>query len=127
MNLLDARAKLAAVLAPVDDDDPTVLVNLVDAIQPPALMLGWGEPWLTPDTACLRTGRLVISCVAGRLVPGAGVEVLEQLVDSTLTRLGADGGPWPLDGVSGPRVFTIGNINYLAARITLRVPIQGGP
>jgi hypothetical protein len=124
MNILDARAKLGAALAPVDETDPTVLVNLVDALEPPALMLGWGEPWLTPETACLRTGRLVVTCVAGRLVPGAGVETLEQLVDYTLRRLAADGGAWPLDTVGGPRVFTIANINYLAARITLRVPIQ---
>lgn len=126
MNLLDARSKLAAVLAPVDDADPDVLVDLVDSIEPPALMLGWGEPWLTPETACLRTGRLVITCVASRLVPGAGVEQLESLVDYTLGRLAADGGAWPLDTVSGPRVFTIGNVNYLAARITLRCPITGG-
>lgn len=126
MNLLDARSKLAAVLAPIDDDDPVVLAELVDQLEPPALMIGWGEPWLTPETACLRTGRLVITCVAGRLVPGSGVETLEQLVESTLGRLAVDGGPWPLDTVSGPRVFTIGNVNYLAARITLRVPITGG-
>jgi len=126
MNLLDARAKLEAALAPVDDDDPMVLVDLVDSIEPPALMLGWGEPWLTPDTACIRTGRLVVTCVAGRLVPGSGIETLEQLVDYTLARLATDGGAWPLDAVSGPRVFVVGNINYLAARVTLRVPITGG-
>lgn len=127
MNLLDARAKLAAVLAPVDDTDPSVLVDLVDALEPPALMLGWGEPWLSPQTACLRTGRIVVTCVAGRLVPGAGIESLEMLVEHTLDRLGRDGSPWPLDNVSGPRAFTIGKIVYLAARVTLRVPITGGP
>ena len=63
---------------------------------------------------------------AGRLVPGAGVATLEELVHTTLGRLRADGGPWPLDTVSGPRVFTVGGINYLAARITVRVPITGG-
>lgn len=126
MNLLDARAKLGVVLAPVLDDDPMLLVDLVDSIEPPALMLGWGEPWLEPETACLRLGRLVVTCVAGRLVPGAGVELLEELVSSTLDRLAVDAGPWPLDSVSGPRVFTVGNVNYLAARITLRVPITGG-
>lgn len=126
MNLLDARSKLAAALAPATDTDPEVLVDLVDAIEPPALMLGWGEPWLTPDTACLQTGRLVTTCVAGRLVPGAGIEMLESLVHYTLDRLALDGGAWPLDTVSGPRVFTVGNINYLAARVTLRVPITGG-
>lgn len=129
MNLLDAREKLGAALAPLADDDPTVLTDLVDSLEPPALMLGWGEPWLSPDTACLRTGLLVVTCVAGRLVPGAGIAQLELLVDYTLGRLLADParGAWPLDGVSGPRVFTIGNVNYLAARITLRVPITGGP
>ena len=126
-SILDARSKLAAALAPIEDGDPEVLVDLVDSIEPPALMIGWGEPWLTPDTACLRTGRLVTTAVASRLVPGAGVETLEHLVDYTLRRLAEDGGPWPLDSVGGPRVFTIGNVNYLAARITLRVPITGGP
>jgi hypothetical protein len=127
VNLLDARAKLAAALAPIEDSDPTVLVDLVDALEPPALMLGWGEPWLLPQTACLRTGRLVVTAVAGRLVPGAGIESLEQLVEYTLDTLRADAGQWALDTVSGPRVFTLSNINYLAARITLRVPITGGP
>jgi hypothetical protein len=127
VNVLDARAKLAAVLAPAADGDPEVLVDLVDSLNPPALMLGWGEPWLTPETACLRTGRLVTTCVAGRLVPGSGIEVLEELVDYTLGRLAADSGAWPLDTISGPRQFTVGNVNYLAARITLRVPILGGP
>lgn len=127
MNLLDARSKLAAALAPLDDTDPTVLVDLVDSLEPPALMIGWGEPWLEPQTACLRQGRLVVTAVAGRLQPGAGIESLENLVDYTLTSLAADGGAWPLDSVSGPRVFTLGKVNYLAARITLRVPITGGP
>lgn len=125
-SLLDARDKLGAVLAPLEDTDPDLHLELVDSLEPPCLMLGWGEPWLTPDTACLSTGRLVVTCVAGRLVPGEGVATLEELVHTTLGRLRADGGAWPLDNVSGPRVFTIGGVNYLAARITVRVPITGG-
>lgn len=122
----DARAMLAAVLAPAADGDPMVLVDLVDALEPPALMLGWGEPWLVPETHCLRTGRLTIIAVAGRLVPGAGVEMLEDLVEYTLGRLAVDPNPWPLDSVGAPRVFPIGGLNYLAARVTVRVPITGG-
>jgi len=124
--LVDARVKLAAALAPVADGDPAVLVDLVDALEPPALMIGWGEPWLVPDTACLRTGRLTVIAVAGRLVPGAGVATLESLVDYTLGRLAGDVDPWPLDQVGAPRVFPIGGVSYLAARLTLRVPITGG-
>jgi len=125
VNLLDAREKLAAALAPIEDTDPSVLLSLVDALEPPALMLGWGEPWLTPDTVCFQTGRMVVTAVAGRLEPGAGIETLEQLIVYTLARLRADAGAWPLDAVSGPRLFVVGKTNYLAARITLRVPIQG--
>lgn len=131
MNLAEARAKLAAVLAPVADTDPDVLVSLVDTIEPPALMIGWGDPWLEPDTACLCRGRLVITAVAGRLVPGEGVAKLEELVAYTLGRLKADTGAWPLDSVSGPRVFTIGGrpdaktkTTYLAVRVTVRVTVS---
>lgn len=124
MNLLEARAKLAAVLAPVADSDPTVLVSLVDTIEPPALMLGWGDPWLEPDTSCLTQGRMVITAVASRLVPGEGVAQLERLVAFTLDRLAAEGTTWPLDSVSGPRVIAMAKTNYLAARIQVRVRIH---
>jgi hypothetical protein len=127
MNLLDARSKLAAAIAPVNTGDPVVLDNLVDQLAPPVLMLGWGEPWLQPQTVCLYQGRLVVTCVAGRLEPGAGIAKLEELVAYTLARLATSGGAWPLDSVSGPRSFIVGKVSYLAARITLRVPIQGGP
>lgn len=127
MNLSDARSKLAAALAPVEDTDPVVLVDLVDQLEPPALMIGWAQPWLTPQTQCLRQGRLTVTCVAARLVPGSGIETLEDLVSYTLDRLAVSEDPMPWDEVGAPRVFTIGNINYLAARIVLRVPITGGP
>jgi hypothetical protein len=124
MRLDEARAKLAAVLVPIEDTDPSVLVSLVDSIEPPALMLGWGDPWLEPDTACLTRGRLVITAVASRLMPGEGVAKLEELVTYTLSRLRADSGAWPLDSVSGPRVFVIAKTTYLAARITVRAAIS---
>ena len=122
--LLDARSKLAAALAPVEDDDPTVLTDLVDSITPPALMLGWAEPWLTPDTGCWYSGRIVVTAVAARLVPGAGIATLEELVAYTLSRLRTyNGGAWPLESVGGPRVFVIAKTSYLAARLTFRVKV----
>jgi hypothetical protein len=124
VNITEARTKLAAVLAPVADTDPDVLVSLVDTIEPPALMLGWGEPWLEPATVCFATGRMVITCVAARLSPGDGVAQLEDLVAHTLGRLAADSGAWPLVDVSGPRVFVIGKTTYLAARVTVRVTVN---
>jgi len=121
MNIHDARTKLAAALAPVDDDDPTVLVNLVDAIDPPALMIGWGRPWMVPNTACLFDARIAVTAVAARLVPGAGVEALEQLVAYTITRLGADEHAWPIVDVDEPRVFTIAQTTYIGVRISIRL------
>lgn len=123
MNLIEARAKLAATLAPIDSGDPTVLTSLVDAIQPPALMIGWGEPWLEPDTACFARGRVVVTAVASRLMPGEGVAQLESLVRFVLDRVQADTTKWALESVTGPRVFTIASTTYLATRITLRIAI----
>jgi len=124
MDLLDARAKLGAALAPVAETDPNVHVNLVESVSPPALMIGWGDPWLTPDTSCLRTGRLVITAVAARLQPGEGISDLEGLVTYVLGKLAGDSNKWPLDSVSGPRIFTIAKTTYLAARITVRVVVN---
>jgi hypothetical protein len=124
MNLADARAKLGAALAPTADGDPDVLLSLVDSIEPPALMIGWGDPWLEPGTSCFQNGRMVVTAVAGRLVPGEGVAKLEDLVSYVLARLRADGAAWPLDSVSGPRVFVMAKTSYLAARITVRTTIH---
>ena len=104
MNITEARIKLAAVLAPVADGDPAVLVSLVDAIEPPALMIGWAEPWLEPDTSCFMRGRLAITAVAARLMPGEGVAKLEELVAYVLDRLRADTAPWPLIEVDTPTI-----------------------
>lgn len=123
MNLADTRVKLAAVLGPVAAGDPDVLTSLVDSIEPPALMVGWGDPWMEPDTSCMTVARLTVTAVAARLVPGEGVAKLEDLVAYVLGRLKSDPGAWPLDSVTGPRVFTMARTNYLAARITVRVRI----
>lgn len=119
----EARAKLGAVLAPIASGDPTVLTSLSDTIEPPALMLGWGEPMLEADTRCITTGRLVVTCVAGRIAPGEGLTKLEDLVTYVLDRIRNDPGRWPLQDVSGPRVFTMAKTNYLAARVTVRCTI----
>jgi hypothetical protein len=94
VNLLEAREKLAAALSPIAETDPTVLVSLVDAIEPPALMLGWADPWLRPETGCFALGRIQVIAVGARLMPGEGVAVLESLVDYTLTRVAVEPENW---------------------------------
>jgi hypothetical protein len=123
VNLTEAREKLAAVLAPVADADPDVLVSLVDSIEPPALMIGWGDPMLESDTSCFMKGRLVITAVASRLMPGAGVAKTEDLIAYVRRRLQADTGAWPIDSVTGPRRIDMAKTTYIAVHITVRVPI----
>ena len=40
----DVRAAAAAALEPADSTDPPVLVDFVDSISPPVLMLEWADP-----------------------------------------------------------------------------------
>lgn len=127
ISLLDVRAKAAAALAPLSDTDPEVLSNLVDSLEPPALMITWGDPWLEPNgQAPASWARLVIVAVAGRLEPGAGVEKLEELVAYTVGRFVADRGAWPPATTSAPRAFELGGVRYLSAEITYRIAVAYG-
>jgi hypothetical protein len=129
MTLEALRDAAADALAPVDDTDPTVLVDVVDSLTPPALMLIWGDPWLQPGLGqrptmgpCVWEARLQVLAVAGRLEPGPGIRTLEQLVTYVVDRMKADTYTWRLDSVSGPRVIDIGNLAWLGARVTYLVP-----
>lgn len=128
LTLAEVRTIAAGALAPgPDDPDVEVLVNLVDSITPPALMVGWGDPWIAAEPATMgRTlfrARLVLWVIAGRLEPGPGVEVLETLVAYAMDRLSATPYPWGLPAVSAPRVFPIGNLDYLGSQVAYLVPV----
>jgi hypothetical protein len=127
LTITNARTSVAEALAPVTDGDPAVLTSLVDSLDPPALMVGWDDPWLEPAGTCRFTGRLVVWCVAARLEPGEGVADLERLVSYAIGRLQADSYSWGLPSVTAPRVFTIGAIDYLAARISFGPPVTTNP
>lgn len=123
------RATVADVLWPATDDDPYVFADVVDSLEPPALVVDQGDPWLTPGQQqittfgpCLYTARLHIICIAGRLEPGAGVDVLEQLEKYVLERMRADTYQWPLEQISGRGQYDLAGVTYLAATITYLVP-----
>jgi len=127
----DLRDAAAAVLAPATDTDPVVLVDRVDSLTPPALMLDWADPWLEPGTGpgtptmggCMWTAQLLVVCVGARLEPGPGVAICEQLVGYTIDRLEADPAyTWPIDTVAAPRQHDISGVTYLAAFVQYRVP-----
>lgn len=130
LRLIDVRARAALALAPELDGDPAVFVTWVDMPDPPALMVGWDDPWLDPGVQgqrvmgpCEWDARLAVVCVGSRVEPGPGIEMLEQLVTYTITRLKADAYPWPVATVQAPREMTFGGIPYLAARVGYRVPV----
>jgi hypothetical protein len=125
LKLADVRARAAAALEPAADGDPDVHMDVVDAVQPPALMLFWDDPWLEPKTisTCLWDASMVVLCIASRVEPGPGVAKLEELVAYTVARLIADTYTWPAATLQAPRVFTIGNVPLLGARIIYRVPV----
>lgn len=124
LGLSDVRARAAAALAPASDGDPIVLVDVVDSLSPPALMLAWGDPWLTPHA--LRgyfEATLEVLAIASRVEPGPGIQALESLVAFTITRLREDGYPWPQASSQAPRIFEIAGVPYLGARVVFRVPV----
>lgn len=128
LHLTAVRDAAAAALAPVDDDDPMVFGDAVDALVPPALLLDWADPWIEPAHtigsigACQWTARLQVICIAGRTDLGAGQDVLEQLVALTVARLEADPYTWTLENVSAPLTRDLAGISYLAANVVYAVP-----
>jgi hypothetical protein len=120
--LVDLRAKVAAALAPVADTDPAVLVALVDAVQPPALMLG-PVSGRAARSSCLFEVAGVVTAIAARLEPGAGMDTLDTLVAYVLERFAA-AAEWAVESWSEARVFTVGGIVYLGSRITFTALVE---
>jgi hypothetical protein len=134
----EVRARAAVALAPAAETDPDVHAVVVDAVHPPALILTWDDPWLTLQTVGGRTlgmasarlweARFMVLAIGPRVEPGVGYEQLEALIPYVIDRFAADAYAWPSATLQAPRVFNIGNVPYLGARLTFQVPvtIEGG-
>lgn len=122
--LAEVRPALAVVLAPEADGDAPVHIDYPDALDPPCLLVLWGDPWLDQPRAlgsCVLDSHVDVLCVAGRVEPGAGVEVLEDLVAGVVARV-RDAGGYALTTVGTPREYIVAGVNYLGARVAYRVP-----
>jgi hypothetical protein len=120
-SLIDARAKLKALLLPQVDTDPDVHDAPVDAVVTPALIIGWRVPMLDHFANCTAQANLFVMIVAERLEMASGYETIEdqyQRIEQTLRAAG-----WAIDGDSGPGAAEIGKTLYLACRVDVRVPI----
>jgi hypothetical protein len=105
-----------------------VLVDVVDALYPPVIMLEWADPWMQARAgaasmaACLFTAHLRVRCVGSRNEPGPGIRAIEQLVTHVLARMRADAYSWSLESFAAPRAFVIGQVTYLAGDVLYAVP-----
>jgi hypothetical protein len=124
----DVRDTAAAALAPVADTDPDVFADVVEAVVPPALLIEWDDPWLEAGAGlptmgpCLYTARLRVVLVAGRLEPGPGYDMLDELVIYVLSRMRSDSTQWTLDQVTAPLQRDLAGVTYLAANVNYTVP-----
>lgn len=131
LTLGDVRARAALALAPTVPGDPTVFESLVDALDPPALVLLWGTPWVEPRSMVSgmseRRGywqaNLAVWMFAGRLEPAPGTEELERLLGYTFQRLATDSYTWPVPTSTPPRWTNVGGVRYLAASLEYHVPV----
>jgi hypothetical protein len=129
LRLEEVRAAAAAALEPAADSDPEVLLDVVDALHPPALLLLWTDPFLEAQSVGMGNGyglweaRFEVLAVASRVEPGPGMTRLEELVSFTIGRLTQDENAWPPDSFYAPRRFDIGGVPYLGARMVFRVPV----
>ena len=129
--LTEVRARAAEALAPATDYDPEVHVDVVDSLTPPALVLMWDDPWLSVQTfgpMAQYEAQFTVLAIASRIEPGPGITTLEKLAVYTISRLMGDDYQWPQASSQAPRLFEIGGLPYLGARITYRVPVsvEGG-
>jgi hypothetical protein len=121
MVLAALRSTVAAALAPSAADDWNTQPGPVDAIEPPAYLLMWSDPWLVPATHCTQTARLEVIVVAARVDVDGGHGILEDLVEHAYGALTTIRMP-PVT-TARPAPFDVGGVAYLATRLTLSVPV----
>ena len=123
VNMLDARAKLAAVLT---NGSVPVYTALPDAVSPPCVALGWRIPmidWATQQTRASAFGVLGVTLIGGRLEAEEGIAAIEQMYDSAQRAMRADGEGWSVGADSGVISEEIGGVSYLLCRLEVRVPL----
>lgn len=124
--LVDARAKAEAILVSAFEAVPEIgatVLGPIDAIEPPAVRVGWAEPWLEPfGQAGLFYARLEVLCIGDRIDPRPGFETVESLVSVVCRTLTRDRYPWPIVFVGAPRAYEVAGKSYLASQVVARLP-----
>ncbi len=127
MTPAEARANLAAVLAPLAPD-VQVHERTPDRWTPPALALVPADPWIvtTDEDMTWQSGewRFVVQLVGRSGTPNAGSKSLEDHLADVLTALYASGSEWTVEQVAKPGVLPVGdNSTFPAVEITVAAPL----
>jgi len=124
--MAEVRVRAAAALERRTDSDPPVLFDYPDSVSPPALVLTWDTPWLTPLVVggCLYDARFAVHVMVARIDPAIGE--LERLIAYVVGRLRADPYPWPMAIVEQPLWLRIADVPLFGARViyTLKVSVE---
>lgn len=117
MKLTEARETLAA--AAETYTTANVYDHLPDQLAVPAVLVGWGAPWLDPDTLCREmTAHAELVVVAGRIDMGDQLAVLERIVGELVNGF-TDNPEWDTPRApAGPYALEISSVTYLAVTLT---------
>lgn len=120
VKLTEARDVLAAALIDGLPLEANVYAYLPDAIVPPAVLVGWADPWFDPVGLC--AGELTVGAelvtVAGRLDAAGQQSRLDELAVAVYVAL-EDDPEWTAPRApAGPFALDIGGVTYLAATLT---------
>lgn len=99
------------------DDGVTVIDSLPDSIAPPAVLVAWATPWLTPDTFCGFVANVELLVVAARIEPGGQYEVIEGIISDLVGALKRAG--TTIRDITSPFPLQLGGVDYLSASINI--------
>jgi len=123
VRLTQARETLAAVCADALSDDVGVIDHVPDAVAPPMVLIGWGDPMVKPETLCAWTGSMDVMCVAQRLEPGGQYGTLEEMISLLAPAIKAAPG-FTLIDVTSPFPMQIGGVDYLVASLNITHDVE---
>lgn len=117
MNLTAVREEYATIARNVVASNVSVVDSLPDSVAPPAVLIGWGDPWLVQDTLCGWVANLEILVVAIRIEPGGQYATIEGLVDVLATALRTN--RKVIRDITSPYPLSLGGLDYLSASINI--------
>lgn len=93
-----------------------------DKIEPPAIVLRPGTPWMQPDSFCLELERYTAIAVVSASTPADGIAMLRLL---SLAIIGALTPPWDWESVDGPVIDESTGVAFMANRVNLTYKAGG--